>query len=237
MDTITSIDDFDRWRSQLSHKTQHILFRGQSFTWPLLPSICRGVKASDIVHTEKLLIQEFKKSAGRCLHKKPDNDWDWLVVAQHHGLPTRLLDWTDSPYIALWFALDNASSNNSRPVVWVMTPLSEDFITRKELATARPFTGSRTKLFETSFKIPRVEAQRGCFALMKHINSSKSGFVPLEKNKHLKNRLSKVYIEPTSINQIRIALEARGINQSRVYPDIDQVAKEIKTRILGTITA
>jgi hypothetical protein len=236
MEQISSLSEYDNWVNKNRNKTAHTLYRGQENDWPLLPSICRGTARHKIKEQEQQLLTLFKRESKPCLHLIPTNDWDWLVVAQHHSLPTRLLDWSTSHYAALWFALENSKAiKNTRPEVWCMQPLSKDFI--DDLDKAKPFSGSRTKIFETSFKIPRVRAQHGCFTLLKYVESANKGFVPLEKNKYLKGRLSKVKIKAEAAPKILALLECKGFHHNRMYPDIDKVALSIKDKVLNSASS
>ena len=67
-------------------------------------------------------IKRFKQNADAFLARVPRDDWEWIFLMQHHRGLTRLLDWTESPLVALYFALAGAADEASA-VVWCLDPM------------------------------------------------------------------------------------------------------------------
>jgi hypothetical protein len=102
-------------------------YRGHAdCTWPLLPTLMRAYPSARIDDVESDLFFEFQARAKE-LHHLQLSDWDVLFFMRHHGVPTRLLDWTETLGVALHFALENhlAQSRGSAdacPCVWILNP-------------------------------------------------------------------------------------------------------------------
>ncbi|MBW2740615.1 MAG: FRG domain-containing protein [Deltaproteobacteria bacterium] len=228
------LSDFEEWIDIVSKKSKTVVFRGQRKYWPLLPSINRNNNLPESILTvEKELLNTFKKEAPPCLHLKPKSNWDWLVVGQHHGLPTRILDWSKDPLVALWFAIENYKKADSEPEVWALRVNDEDVI--KSLDNTRPFQGTRSKLFETDFQIPRVKQQQGCFILFKYIEKQEIGFVRLERNSYLRGKIEKIRFFKRLVPDLLEQLIQKGYSRSFLFPDIDEVAKSVKEKVLNKL--
>lgn len=104
------------WNPEIDRFRSPFAFRGMTdASWPLVTSIQR--LGGNIAILERHLLRNFRKYAHRDVVER-DSLWYWLTVAQHHGLPTRLLDWTYSPFVAMHFATDNLTNMNADGAIW-----------------------------------------------------------------------------------------------------------------------
>jgi len=96
-----------------------VWFRGQADKkWSLQPSLFRKGRG---LNAELTLMKRFKQSAFGILPKQPQTEWEWLLIMQHYGVPTRLLDWTESPLVGIYFAVYEKKTVPG--VLWALLPV------------------------------------------------------------------------------------------------------------------
>lgn len=119
--TIRSIGDMIVALQEQVPAGQVVWYRGHAtLGWSLVPSLGRK---KDFSHAEQSFIKRFKQNAFAHVPHRGLSEWEWLCLMQHHRLPTRLLDWTESPLTALFFALETSNSNDRYDgAVWCLLP-------------------------------------------------------------------------------------------------------------------
>ena len=108
----------DSWQESLGRHRSNFAFRGRALAGEGLETSLLRL-GGDPAALEGPLIRSFRRYAQRS-DVPYDSTWNWLALAQHHGLPTRLLDWTYSPYVALHFATTTLRFFGEDGVVWTI---------------------------------------------------------------------------------------------------------------------
>lgn len=193
------------------------IFRGQTQeSWSLESTFDRKGLNKNLA--EKMLIK-FKEEYQRNGNTLVDdlNDEHYYALGQHYGLPTRLLDWSESHYIAAFFALSDVSndyiSNNGNCVVWALD--TENSIWSED---------NGIKILKSQkFGNSRVRNQYGLFTLLKTPQDTLEEFAEsFDLDTPL---LYKFLIPATESKKVLIDLDFMGIDFSRVYPDIEGCAR------------
>lgn len=148
-DFIQRIRDFLLCKSNEGSNTWIVpWFRGECITKeniqyydPLLPKLYRASGEGDACYNENKLLQHFRMKApvfsSELVPERGETD-KWLFLAQHVGLPTRLLDWTESAIVALYFALKENRAENR--FVWMLDPISLNRVSAASKTSEFPLT-------------------------------------------------------------------------------------------------
>lgn len=231
--TITNLAEYlkciEKFRKEVTSTglNSKLVFRGQSADWPLIPGIARISNKKELPQIENSMFSVFKRQAVRFLAFKPENDWSWLAVAQHYGLPTRLLDWSQNPLVGLWFAVRSRTTSATMTrqcVVWIYQPDDRNYVLDEN---SSPFKISVPKLYLPQHDITRIHAQSGLFTIHNFLEKKKE-FIPLQDDSREQDKLAKVLIPSHCLDQIKTELECVGIHSATLFPDLDGLTRYIR---------
>jgi hypothetical protein len=214
-------------------------FRGEPVVRePLLPKLYRGQPP----HREVDLLQHFRNMAVLPQFNAGMNREStdlWLFLAQHAGLPTRLLDWTEGALIALYFAVHK----DRQACVWMLFPQGLNFAsgvtgfelpwsTNTRTAAVIRAAWQREEPEEPDLPIalypmhvhPRLQVQRSCFTIQ---GRRKKSLNVLMAESRMERFIRPIEINPTRHRQIWEELGVAGISQATLFPDLDGLAGEL----------
>ena len=248
----------NNWNSFVTEVQTHIeelkssgcdmpFFRGHSDkSWKLLPGLGRqapeNYKKQNI---ESILYYDFISLGGSLLGKNADS-WDILFAMQHHGLPTRLLDWSTTFAAALYFALKPYLPLRSFPevelsscsaCVWILDPFELNRRANGEPAVLNPYTdlngtyqenfiegskelGAKVLAINPPQHSPRQSAQRSVFTL------HGDPFQPLDELDS--TELRRFDVPGESLQDGLSFLSLAGINEFSIFPDLDGLSRHLK---------
>lgn len=257
---ITTLRQFSSFvEKQLESSADFTLwFRGTGkASYTLAPSIHRHPQLTTpekVIDLETKIIDRFNQRAVPFLHNPLDrkNDWEVLFFMQHYRIPTRLLDWSENPFIALYFALTSAhfeidnkkKEYNNDVAIWILDPViwnreslknfsydkgvlsvEESFVNSYKPRT--PFGNIPQKpvaIFGTH-NSSRIVSQRGVFTVFgKEIQPMEKTYID---EKFPQDCLIKLNFPKEKINSLLNSLTALGMTDSVVYPDLEGLSKEV----------
>lgn len=227
------------------------VYRGdRDANWPLLTSLDKLGGAGSPhgkADLEEHILRNFIRYSRPYFSQPPVNEWEVLVAAQHHGLPTRLLDWTYSPLVAAHFATLGGGTDSDR-LVWRLNWKSvhrffglpelalliqdlegilgqEGPMTPWNLFNARRGAKPFACMLEPPSLSPRIVAQSATFTLCSDKRQSFDCFL---ESHGLGSALTKFIIPAKETARFRDQLDLVSVDERRLFPDLDGVAAEMR---------
>lgn len=182
------------------------IYRGQpEADWALVPGIGRQ---SELMAVERELFAAWKRGAVQFVDPPPPSDWDWMAIAQHHGLATRLLDWTGNPLAAAFFACCHQGSDDA--VIWAFAP------GQTAEPAADPFAAEGVLLVRPGAHAARIARQGAAFTIHGP---------PDIRIDERHGALHKLVVDAGYRDRLLEELSRYGYNHATLFPDLDGLSR------------
>lgn len=189
------------------------MFRGQARAdWDVIPKAGRPPYSSA---NDLMSLEAWKRRAAEFLDYRPNDDWEWLALAQHHGLPTRLLDWSYNPLVAAFFAASEEVTSDG--AIHCLLPYWSILPQR-----AKPGTHPNVARYKPHVIASRIARQSGLFTA--HPDPKRPLADSLDKND-----LYEVHtITAAYKRQLQFELNQYGINRLTLMGDLDGLSAHMR---------
>lgn len=255
VNTVGSVKDFAALMVEATRGGNRRWFRGtRDCTYQLVPSLYRHpkIKSPDcLIDLEWELLSQFRHEAPPFAGKLPAEHLELLFLMQHYGIPTRLLDWTENPFIALFFALENARQERpgeeKEATVWLLDPIRLNTIAYSNIENSNRVYGAYAR--ELGGYQPSQDSKRVSMLLplaihgvrnSQRIVAQRGSFTIFGRDTTAIDQSPKLSGPEGVIKQVRVAAGAKkemfedlfniGVADSVVYPDLDGLGREIRNR-------
>lgn len=210
-----------------------LIYRGQcNADWGLLPSLAR-LRDRELSLIEDVMYFDFITKAAEIL-PRDNSSWDNFFTMQHHGIPTRLLDWSETFGVALYFAIKGCQGDAA---IWVLDPfeLNRAVLGREEVLHPTDLPGTYHQYYIGTDRLPfegrvavlsplrnnrRIAQQRAIFTLHDDLDT------PLETA--YPDLVRKIIIPAVVVPQAEQFLRLAGVTEYILFPDLDGLARELK---------